>query len=84
MSGYLEAMLSQSNAPIAKVPTGEHLKKKGVVKMEAIYWIDPYAKKSDKELDSYATCVIDGWAWRLTKELKTYCAGKVENLKRRS
>lgn len=48
---------------------------------EPVYWIDPYAKKTAQELDSHATCVIDGWAWRISPDLKTYCAGKVENLK---
>jgi len=47
---------------------------------DSIYWIDPYDKKSDKELQAYATCVIDGYGWRLTPQLKTYCAGKVEDL----
>ena len=49
---------------------------------EAIYWTDPYAKKNDKELQSYATCIVDGYSWRVAKSGKTYCAGKVENLKK--
>ena len=45
---------------------------------EPIYWLDPYAKKSDKELQSYATCVIDGYGWRVSSSGKTYCSGKVK------
>ena len=33
MNGYREAMLSQLGAHIAKVPTGEHIKRQGRVKM---------------------------------------------------
>ena len=45
---------------------------------EAIYYLDPYAKKSDKELTSYATCVIDGYKWQVAKSGRTYCAGKAK------
>tara|TARA_Y100000310_G_scaffold204700_1_gene204932 strand:- start:4353 stop:4517 length:165 start_codon:yes stop_codon:yes gene_type:complete len=47
---------------------------------DAIYWIDQYAKKDPHNLDSYATCVVDGYKWRLEENGKTYCAGKVEKL----
>jgi len=46
----------------------------------AIYWIDLYAKKDPRNLDSYATCVIDGYGWRVSKTGRTYCAGEVEKL----
>jgi len=49
--------------------------------MSAIYWTDQYTKKDPKEFDSYATCVIDGRAWRVSKSGQTYCAGKIEKLK---
>jgi len=45
---------------------------------EPIYWIDPYAKKHDKELEAFATCVIDGYMWKVDKTGRTYCAGKVK------
>ena len=42
------------------------------------YWIDEYAKKRPEELTSYATCVVDGYKWRVSPSGKTYCAGKAE------
>ena len=46
---------------------------------ETVYWIDPYAnKKHDKELESYSTCVIDGYMWKVDSKGRTYCAGKVK------
>jgi len=50
------------------------------MKNEAITWTDPYAKKDPKEAECFATCVIDGYAWRVAPEGQTYCAGKAENL----
>ena len=45
---------------------------------ETIYWIDPYTKKKPEELESYATCVIDGYGWRVTPSGRTVCSGKVK------
>ena len=45
---------------------------------DAIYWLDPYAKKGKDELQGYATCVIDGYGWRVSPSGKTYCSGKVK------
>uniref|UniRef100_A0A6H2A4R5 Uncharacterized protein n=1 Tax=viral metagenome TaxID=1070528 RepID=A0A6H2A4R5_9ZZZZ len=46
---------------------------------EPIYWIDPYANKKHKdELESYSTCIIDGYMWRVHPSGRTYCAGKVK------
>jgi len=48
---------------------------------EPIYWIDEYAKKKPEELTCYATCIIDGYAWRVTVNGQTYCAGKADEIK---
>jgi len=47
------------------------------------YWTDEYDKKKPEELTSYATYVDDwGYAWRVARSGRTYCAGKSENLKK--
>ena len=46
---------------------------------DTIYWIDPYANKKHKdELESYATCVIDGYGWRVAPSGRRYCSGKIK------
>ena len=44
--------------------------------MASEYWIDEYAKKRPEELTSCATCVVDGYKWRVRKDGTTYCAGR--------
>lgn len=46
-----------------------------------IYWIEQYPKKKPEHLDSFQTCVIDGYCWRVSPSGRTYCAGKLEDLK---
>jgi len=45
-----------------------------------VRWADPYPKKDDRELQGYATCVIDGKGWRVSPSGRTYCIGRVEIL----
>lgn len=54
---------------------------------DKIYWEDEYAKKHPNELTSYATCIVDGYKWRVREVkgsspignlLQTYCAGKAK------
>ena len=49
--------------------------------IDAVYWTDPYPKNKDKELQSYATCVIDGHKWKVAPSGRNYCSGKVKELK---
>jgi len=44
--------------------------------MREITWEDEYPKKDPRELTAYATCIIDGYKWRVDEEGKTYCAGR--------
>jgi len=48
------------------------------MKQETVYWVDEYAKKKPEELQSYATCVIDGYCWKVSPSGRTYCSGKVK------
>ena len=48
---------------------------------ESIYWTDEYPKKDARELQSHATCIIDGYKWRVHPSGRTYCAGKVKEVK---
>lgn len=53
--------------------------------MKPIDWIDRYDLPSGadpkKYLTAYATCVIDGYGWRISKSGQTYCSGKVKEVK---
>jgi len=45
---------------------------------EQITWEDEYPVKNPRELISYATCIVDGYKWRVDEKGKTYCAGRKE------
>jgi len=56
-------------------------KKEEIMVQESIYWTDEYPKKDARELQSHATCIIDGYKWRVHPSGRTYCAGKVKEVK---
>lgn len=45
-------------------------------------WIEPYHNKKHKEeLEAYAVFVTGGYAWKVSSSGKTYCSGKVKEVK---
>ena len=47
-----------------------------IMAQDKITWEDEYAKKHKDEWPTAATCIIDGYRWRVDEEGRTYCAGK--------
>ena len=44
---------------------------------DRIIWVDPYAKKRPEELQTFATCIVDGQGYRISNTGRTYCVGPV-------
>lgn len=45
-------------------------------KRNTIYWIDPKADRWGNLVDM--TCIIDGYRWKIDKNLHPFCAGEIK------